>query len=117
MDKVLVPTEGHLDAATGFVVFRMLQETAVQQGQKDQLLKQGISDYEKDMHQKGSRYPGGDPLDLGMGLRICHFYTHEKWSVLIEFWDGHIHQHDQDGLRPISHIIYAAAIIPESTLV
>ncbi|RBQ66253.1 hypothetical protein FVER14953_21360 [Fusarium verticillioides] len=80
MDKVLVPTEGHLDAATGFVVFRMLQETAVQQGQKDQLLKQGISDYEKDMHQKGSRYPGGDPLDLGMGLRICHFYTHEKWS-------------------------------------
>ncbi|PNP60982.1 hypothetical protein FNYG_14263 [Fusarium nygamai] len=172
MDKVLVPTEGHLDAATGFVVFRMLQETAVQQGRNDQLLKQEISDYEKVMHRKGSLYPSGDPLDLGMGLWICHFYAHEKWSQaftrqaidlvndlfdgksadmsgsisrrlafrefgaclgaqcvqpdeplkeqvseLIEFWEGHIHQHDQDGLKPISQVMYAAAIIPGGKLI
>ncbi|KAF5718132.1 hypothetical protein FMUND_5424 [Fusarium mundagurra] len=80
MDKVLVLTEGHLDAATGFVVFGMLQETAVQQGRKDPLLKQEISEYEKLMHQKGSMYPSGGPLDLGTGLWICHFYPHEEWS-------------------------------------
>ncbi|KAF4959211.1 hypothetical protein FGADI_1855 [Fusarium gaditjirri] len=167
MNKILVPTEGHLDAATGFVVYRMLQETAVQQGRKGQLLKQEIGDYEKLMDQRGSMYPSGDLLDLGMGLWICHFYPHEEWSqaltrqamdliddlfdgkftdmsgsaskrlafrefgtclgvhcvgpdeplreqvsTLIGFWEDHIHQHDGDGLKPISQVMYAAAIIP-----
>ncbi|KAM0558001.1 hypothetical protein ACHAPJ_005168 [Fusarium lateritium] len=167
MKKVLVPTEGHLDAATGFVICRMLQETAAKQGEKDQLLKQEISDYEKVMNRGGSLYPSGDPLDLGMGLWICHFHQHEEWSqtftresmdlvdeifdgkcadmsgkacnrlafrefgaclgvqciepdealktqvdALVKFWEGHIHQHDGDGLKPISQVMYAAAIIP-----
>ncbi|RKK24581.1 hypothetical protein BFJ66_g73 [Fusarium oxysporum f. sp. cepae] len=172
MNKVLVPTEGHLDAAAGFVVYRMLQETAVQQGRKDQLLKQEISDYEEVMDQRGSMYPSGDPLDLGMGLWTCHFYPHEDWSqnftqqamdlvddlldgkatdmsgsaskrlafrefgaclgvqcvepdeplkeqvsTLIDFWEEHIHQHDRDGLKPISQVMYAAAVIPGGKLI
>ncbi|KAF4340913.1 hypothetical protein FBEOM_5175 [Fusarium beomiforme] len=167
MSKVLVPTEGHLDAATGFVVYRILQETAVKQGEKDQLLKEEISDYENVMNRRDSLHPSGDPLDLGMGLWICHFYPHEEWSQtftrqamdlvgnffdgkytklsgqtsqrlafrefgaclgvqcvessdalkervskLVDFWEEHIHQHDGDGLKPISQVMYATAIIP-----
>ncbi|KAF5023620.1 hypothetical protein F66182_4322 [Fusarium sp. NRRL 66182] len=167
MQRVLVPSEGHLDAATGFVVYRMLQETAAKQGRKEQLLKQEIADYEKVMNRGSSLYPSGDPLDLGMGLWICHFYQHEEWAQafiresmdiaddifegkssdmsgkpqrrlafrefgaclgvlcvepdeavrelvakLIDFWEEHIHQHDGDGLKPISQAMYAAATIP-----
>lgn len=139
------------------MVFRMLQETAVQQGRKNQFHKQEMSEYESLMHQKGPMNLSGDPLDLGMGLWTCHFYPHEEWSQiftrqvialannlfdgnftdmsgsaskrlafrdfgarlgvhcvesdealkeqvskLIEFWEGHIHQHDTDGLKQIS---------------
>ena len=40
MKKVLVPSEGHLDAATGFVVFRLLQEQA-----KRMVLEEEIEEY------------------------------------------------------------------------
>ncbi|KAM5348450.1 hypothetical protein ACJ41O_008274 [Fusarium nematophilum] len=150
--KVLVPSEGHLDAATGFAVYRMLQE---------------ISDYEQVMGRKGAMSPSGDPLDLGMGLWICHFYQDEEWAAtfseealdlanlilggdssemsgrasrrlafrefgaclgiqcfgveedlkfgveaVLKFWEEHLQQHDEDGLRPISQVMYAAALIP-----
>jgi hypothetical protein len=166
MQKVLVPSEGHLDAATGFVVYQMLQETAVKQGEKDQQLKQEIGEYEKLM-KRIPLTPSKDALDLGMGLWISHFYPHEEWSQtyisqaldmanhlfddktshmsgdpskrlafrefgaclgvhcvkpdeglntkvddLVKFWEKHIHQHDGDGLEPISQVMYAAAIIP-----
>ncbi|RGP60428.1 l-ascorbic acid binding [Fusarium longipes] len=79
MQKVLVPNEGHLDAVTGFVIYRMLQETAVKQGEKDQQLKKEISDYEKLM-KRAPLSPSSDALDLGMGLWISHFYHGEEWS-------------------------------------
>ncbi|KAI1043213.1 hypothetical protein LB505_006097 [Fusarium chuoi] len=78
MEKVLIPTEGYLDVTTGSVVFRMLQETAVQQGRKSQFIERQSSEYEKFMPQKGSMYLSGDPLDLGMGLWTCHIYPHEE---------------------------------------
>ncbi|KAF4994277.1 hypothetical protein FDECE_13169 [Fusarium decemcellulare] len=167
MKKVLVPSEGHLDAATGFAIYRMLQETAVKQGRRDQMLKQEIEDYDQVMNRKSSTSPSGDPLDLGMGLWICHFHQNEDWAIkfiteamdladeifdgksadmsgpasrrlafrefgaclgvqcvgsdeplktqideLIGFWEKHLQQHDKDGLRPISQVMYAAALIP-----
>ncbi|KAM6515879.1 hypothetical protein FALCPG4_014086 [Fusarium falciforme] len=167
MQKVLVPSEGHLDAATGYAIYRMIQEAAVRQGRKDQLLKKEISDYEQIMSRKGSVTPSGDPLDLGMGLWIAHFYQNEEWAdtfteealeladqifdgnsadmsgsashrlafrefgaclgvqcvgadeplksqidQLMGFWEKHLEQHDRDGLRPISQVMYAAALIP-----
>lgn len=36
----------------------------------------------------------------------------EQVSKLIEFWEGHIHQHDRDGLKPISQVMYEAVMIP-----
>lgn len=44
MQHVLVPSEGHLDAATGFVTYRILQETAAKQGDKEDLLREEITD-------------------------------------------------------------------------
>lgn len=161
MQRVLVPSEGHLDAATGHAVYRMIQEAAARQGRKAQLLKQEISDYEEIMmSRKGSLDPSGDPLDLGMGLWIAHFCQGEDWAdafteealeladqifddgdasrrlafrefgaclgvqcvgadeplraqmdMLMAFWEEHLGQHDGDGLRPISHVMYAAALM------
>ncbi|KAF4982754.1 hypothetical protein FZEAL_1707 [Fusarium zealandicum] len=167
MKKVLVPSGGHLDAAAGFAVYRMLQETAAKQGRRDQLLKQEIADYERVMSRKSSMSPSDDPLDLGMGLWICHFYHNEEWAAdfteealalanqifggtssemcgrasqrlafrefgaclgvqcfggeedlnsaaeaVVEFWEKNMEQDGEDDLRPISQVMYAAALMP-----
>jgi hypothetical protein len=169
MQHVLVPSEGHLDAATGFVIFRIVQETAAQQGDKEHLLRDEISDYHQIMSRKGAMAPSGDMLDLGMGLWICHFFDQEDWSVkfgrealqlaqdvlsddsaemkrpssrrlafrefgaclglrcslldeslnakvakLMSFWEKQMGEHGrvEDDLRPISQVMYAAALIP-----
>lgn len=81
MKDVLVASEGHLDATTGFVIFRLLQETAVNQGRQAKLLQQEIDDYDKIMGRKENIRPSGDLLDLGMGLWIAHIYPDEKWAA------------------------------------
>ncbi|RFU79262.1 hypothetical protein TARUN_2974 [Trichoderma arundinaceum] len=165
--SVLVPTEGHLDAATGYVIYKLLQSTAVKQGHRNHVLRQEIDDYWNLMTRKGSLSVGSDLLDLGMGLWMCHIWEDEPWAAklrdkalpraeellgehsaimqrsasrrlafrefgtcigvacldvgdhlesrveaLLEFWDKHIdHKDAEDDLRPISRVMYAAALV------
>lgn len=81
MQNVLVPSEGHLDAATGSVIYRLLDQTALVQGGKQGILKQETDDYKILMSRKGSLSPSGDTLDLGMGLWMCHFFKGEAWAT------------------------------------
>ncbi|CAM1507754.1 Fc.00g046020.m01.CDS01 [Cosmosporella sp. VM-42] len=167
MKTVLVPSEGHLDAATGFVVCRLLQNTATKQGRKKEPLKKEIDEYSQLMNREGKLTSSGDTLDLGMGLWICHFFRDEPWAArlgdealevahgvlgenapiihrhasrrlafrefgaclglsyfggdkylqsrvkaVVDFWESHLQQHSDDDLRPISQVMYAAALIP-----
>jgi hypothetical protein len=77
MKHVLVPSEGHLDAATGFVVFRLLQERA-----GNEVLRKEIEDYRELMMREGNLTASTDMLDLGMALWICHFFAgEEEWAT------------------------------------
>ncbi|KAH6611543.1 hypothetical protein Trco_001563 [Trichoderma cornu-damae] len=78
---VLVGSEGHLDAATGYAVYKLLQSTAARQGHRDHVLRQEIDDYWNLMARRGSLSPGTDPLDLGMGLWTGHLCSDEPWAV------------------------------------
>ncbi|KAK0748605.1 hypothetical protein B0T21DRAFT_25592 [Apiosordaria backusii] len=80
LSRVLVPTEGHLDAATGFVVYRLLQRTAeYMHGPPGDLVTE-IADYRLLMGREGKMRVSNDCLDLGMGLWICHFFRDEDWA-------------------------------------
>ncbi|PTB58205.1 hypothetical protein M431DRAFT_110430 [Trichoderma harzianum CBS 226.95] len=81
MKSVLVPSEGHLDAATGYVVYKLMQTTASKQGHRNGVLQQEINDYWNLMSRKGSLSPGTDMLDLGMGLWMCHIWRDEPWAI------------------------------------
>lgn len=77
MKRILVPSEGHLDAATGFVVFRLLQERA-----GNEILKEEIAEYRELMMREGKLTASTDMLDLGMALWICHFFAgKEDWAT------------------------------------
>ena len=180
MEMVLVPSEGHLDAATGFVVYRLVQEVAERMGvpraqetddragEGGRLLQREIEDYRRLMTRKGALKASRDPLDLSMGLWVCHFFRDEAWAAqlgeesmsraaqalgpdgvmgrhagsrlafrefgaclgvqcygpdeelqakvdkVIEFWEGYLEgdSADEEDLRPISLVMYAAALIP-----
>ncbi|KAL7791411.1 hypothetical protein V8C37DRAFT_382318 [Trichoderma ceciliae] len=167
MKDILVSTEGHLDAATGYVVYKLLQSTAAKQGHRNNVLHLEINDYWNLMSRKGSLSPGTDLLDLGMGLWMCHIWEDEPWATrlrnkalpkaeellgehsammqrsasrrlafrefgtcvgvacwdagdnlqsrvtaLLEFWNKHLEDKDtRGGLEPISHVMYAAALV------
>ncbi|KFG77842.1 hypothetical protein MANI_023802 [Metarhizium anisopliae] len=168
MKDVLVPSEGHLDAATGFAVYRLLQQTAESYGGGDELsLRAEIADYSAIMTRPGKLAPTSDSLDLGMGLWMCQFCLDEPWAdgfvdtslrmlrdglehsrhggsglqrykrlafrefgaylgvrcigadeelqdrvdTLIKSWDG-TGGHVDEELKPISHVMYASALIP-----
>lgn len=81
MQTVLVPTEGHLDAATGYVIYRLLQETAEKHGRQKQLLGSEVEDYSRMMEHEGKMSPSGDALDLGMGLWICQLRRNDNWAA------------------------------------
>ena len=81
MKTVLVPSEGHLDAATGYVICRLLQDTAARHGHGENLLQKEIEDYSNIMGRKENIRPSGDPLDLGMGLWVSQIYPEDKWTM------------------------------------
>ncbi|KAL2156513.1 hypothetical protein VTH82DRAFT_1258 [Thermothelomyces myriococcoides] len=169
MDTVLVPSEGHLDAATGFVVYRLLQQTAerLEGPSSSGILAQEIGDYKRLMSRSGKLTVSRDPLDLGMGLWMCHFFKEEEWAMrlgneslevaravldtkkglmarnasrrlafrefgaclglrcygadeeiegkveaVVNFWHHHMEASTEEDLRPISLVMYAAALIP-----
>ncbi|KAL2137337.1 hypothetical protein VTI74DRAFT_3277 [Chaetomium olivicolor] len=167
MDTVLVPSEGHLDAATGFVVYRLLQRTAEQLQGTEGVLRSEIEDYRQLMSREGRLHASRDPLDLGMGLWMCHFFKDEDWArtlgsqslemamavldekrglmsrdasrrlafrefgtclglecygvdeelkkgvdAVVNFWHHYLEDSTDEDLRPISLVMYAAALIP-----
>lgn len=170
MRDVLVPSEGHLDAATGYVVYRLLQTTAAKKGRQENILREEIEDYSHIMKGEGKLSPSSDPLDLGMGLWMCHFYKDESWAAtlgekairlswrvlgedsglmkrhasmrlafrefgaclgiscfrgdeylksrvaaILDFWEGRLKTVPDEDLRPISHVMYSAAVYAGGT--
>lgn len=77
---VLVPGEGHLDAATGFVVYRLVQRTAERMGVGEKVLEGEVEEYRTLMSREGKLNASRDTLDLGMGLWMCHFFKTEEWA-------------------------------------
>ena len=74
MKKVLVPHEGHLDAATGYVVYKLLQ------GESSDILKTEIADFKEIMENEGKPTASTDTMDLGMALWMCNFSENEEWA-------------------------------------
>ncbi|KAK3333516.1 hypothetical protein B0T19DRAFT_399191 [Cercophora scortea] len=167
MQHVLVPSEGHLDAATGFVVYRLLQATAEHFEAGSTVLEAEIAEYQQLMNRRGKLQVSSDLLDLGMGLWMCHFFRDEGWAssvgnqslevarsvldekgalmvkgaahrlafrefgacmglrcygvdedleqrvgAVIDFWERYFDESMDEDLRPISLVMYAAAVIP-----
>ncbi|TGJ83294.1 hypothetical protein E0Z10_g5470 [Xylaria hypoxylon] len=80
MRHVLVGSKGHLDDVTGFVVYRMLRDTARHYGNfGDDVLTSEIEQYARIMEHADVSL-SGDPLDLGMGLWLAHFNRDAPWS-------------------------------------
>lgn len=162
MQRVLVASQGHLDAATGYVVCTLLRRAAPGRD----VLAAEVADYAHLMHH-GLLAPSGDALDLGMGLWICQFVADERWAAelraeglrlarvlldedselmrrgaarrlafrefgaclgvacadadedlgpmvdaVVEFWERQVQGDEDLDLRPISQVMYAAALIP-----
>jgi hypothetical protein len=167
MREVLVPSQGHLDAATGYVVYRLLQRTAEQMQGLLGALSSEIADYRNLMGTDTSMRASRDPLDLGMGLWMCHFFRDEEWAAelgnkslemartmldekkglmsrdhahrlafrefgtclglecygadeklrqgveaIVNFWTTYLEESTDEDLRPITLVMYAAALIP-----
>ena len=169
--SVLVNSEGHLDGATGYAVYNLLQRTAAAFGQPGDVLKEQVEEYREVMNRGGGRglSPSADTLDLGMGLWMAQLMREEEWAVTLEaesmvvarevvgklggrpasrrlafrefgfcmgvrcwpdadevvkeearklvlFWQEYAETRDPDygdsDLRPISLVMYAAAMIP-----
>ncbi|KAK3368186.1 hypothetical protein B0H63DRAFT_514862 [Podospora didyma] len=126
-----------------------------------------IADYRLLMNREGKLRSSSDPLDLGMGLWMCHFFRDEDWArflgsqslevariilddkhglpardfsrrlsfrefgvclglqcfgideeltarvaAVIDFWQSYINDSAEEDLRPISLVMYAAALVP-----
>ncbi|CAI4213100.1 unnamed protein product [Parascedosporium putredinis] len=84
LKRVLVASEGHLDAATGYVVYSLLQRTAGRLNYSfvPHSLTTEINEYWQMMNRKEKRTmsPSSDTLDLGMGLWMCHLAGNELWA-------------------------------------
>lgn len=104
MNRVLVSSEGHLDGPTGYVVCRLLQETAAEfDPKKEAILSRQIAEYEGVMRRDGkqSLTASSDLLDLGMGLWICHFFKNEPWAARLGYESldmSHMVLDDEDGV-------------------
>ncbi|KAJ5130880.1 uncharacterized protein N7515_006919 [Penicillium bovifimosum] len=81
LSEPMVKSEGNLDPLDGFVIFRLLQATAVEAGDGP-VLTQEIDDYKRTMERKGEHFVSSDPLDLGMTLWTAHWFSErEKWAA------------------------------------
>jgi hypothetical protein len=163
-ETVLVGSEGHLDAATGFVVYRLLQGNAERFGM-GKVFEREIEEYREVMGREGKLVASKDVLDLGMGLWMCHFFKGEEWArklgedslamvpmvlrgvmardasrrlafrefgtclgvrcydgadeelvalvnKVVKWWEDYLEESTDEDLRPISLVMYAAALIP-----
>jgi hypothetical protein len=77
MSRPLAPSQGRLDATTGFVVYRLLQAAA----NEPRVLETEIADYQKVMKSRDSVDATHDTLDLGMALWIAHWFSGtDQWA-------------------------------------
>ncbi|KAH8692817.1 hypothetical protein BGW36DRAFT_301782 [Talaromyces proteolyticus] len=79
----LVPSEGNLDPIDGYVIYRLLQASALAAGEKSVGLGLDgeIADYKRVMERKGEHFVSTDPLDLGMTLWTTHWFSdRESWA-------------------------------------
>lgn len=85
----LVPSEGNLDPIDGYVVYRLLQASALAMNdgasndgsETEKILDEEIADYKRVMERKGEHFVSADTLDLGMTLWTCHWFSDkEKWA-------------------------------------
>ncbi|KOS19889.1 hypothetical protein ESCO_005805 [Escovopsis weberi] len=93
MKTVLVPSEGHLDAATGFAVFKLLRDTAHRQRKgkgkgQDRTLYGEIQEYAAVTARSRFFTPSADPLDLGMGLWVSQFCDDEDGASWADEYRG-----------------------------
>ncbi|EEH19825.2 hypothetical protein PABG_02084 [Paracoccidioides brasiliensis Pb03] len=80
LSRPLVASEGNLDPIDGYVVFRLLQASALKYGD-GVILEEEIGDYKRVMARKGDYLVTRDPLDLGMTLWTAHWFAErEKWA-------------------------------------
>ena len=80
MKTILVSEEGHYDAATGFVILRLVQDAAEQLDGLWGILSREIASYRIIMSREGRLTVSYDPLDFGMGLWMLHFFRNEEWA-------------------------------------
>ncbi|EED20033.1 conserved hypothetical protein [Talaromyces stipitatus ATCC 10500] len=91
LTTALVPSEGNLDPIDGYVVYRLLQASALAMNpteggsanhSKGRILDEEIADYKRVMERKGEHFVSADTLDLGMTLWTCHWFSDkEKWAA------------------------------------
>ncbi|KAK9853035.1 hypothetical protein MYU51_007611 [Penicillium brevicompactum] len=81
LSKPMVKSEGNLDPIDGYVVFRLLQSSAMAAGDGE-VLKEEIGDYKRTMDRKGEHFVSSDTLDLGMTLWTAHWFSRtEDWAA------------------------------------
>ncbi|KAI5919894.1 hypothetical protein F4810DRAFT_685434 [Camillea tinctor] len=173
LGSVLVHSKGHLDDLDGLVMCRTVREVARRLGGGgEQDLEALAARYRRIVDNEPPKTPSGDPLDLGMGLWICHLDRDALWSrrlatqglrlararflaacaaplteasrrrrlafrefgaclgikcygaeeeslvagveEVLGVWEGKLTtvDNDEDDLRPINLVMYAAALIP-----
>lgn len=163
--RVLVGSEGRLDAATGYVVYLLLARTAKDMELGEGVLEEEIAEYQALMGRHGGVSASRDVLDLGMGLWMASGCREEEWArrlgeesmgvvkgvlrgvmgrpagrrlafrefgtclglecwggmdeelrAMVEevkrFWEAKMEVHTEEDLRPISWVMYAAALVP-----
>ncbi|KAJ8103723.1 hypothetical protein POJ06DRAFT_6200 [Lipomyces tetrasporus] len=91
MSRPLVASQGHLDADTGYIIFRLLQATA----NEGPTLDEEISDYKRLMNLRRAQFESSDTLDLGMALWMV------PWCARTEAWAQDM---AQSCLRSLSRI-------------
>lgn len=81
LTEPMVKSEGNLDPIDGYVIFRLLQATAIEAGD-GAVLTEEIDDYKRTMQRKGEHFVSSDPLDLGMTLWTVHWFSErENWAA------------------------------------
>lgn len=81
LSEPVVKSEGNLDPIDGYVVFRILQASAIEAGDGE-ILAEEIGDYKRTMDRKGEHFVSSDTLDLGMTLWTAHWFcATEDWAA------------------------------------
>jgi len=83
----MVMSEGNLDPIQGYVIYKLLQETADKQdtsenkGGRGKVLEDEITLFHRILHAKWHSYASNDPLDLGLTLWTAHWFEgKEQWA-------------------------------------